>query len=188
MTTKKLWLRAGLVILFCLSFALTGFASGKGESAGTAKGKHWKVAYLQTGADPYYQRGVDGVKLLASKLGVDLIVLNADSKPEKELANVEDAISQKVDGIVLYSVSISSMAGSLDKAKAAGVPVFMIFGYSEQTKDKVVGVIQSPNGVSSKLCGEWIGKNMPQWGDRRHHRPSRPWGCGGVHGRFCEGS
>ncbi|HVP18757.1 MAG TPA: sugar ABC transporter substrate-binding protein [Spirochaetia bacterium] len=152
MKSKGTWLKIGLAVLFCLMIVVTVDAAGK----------RWKIAYLQTGADPYYQRGVEGVQLLAKTLGVDVIVLNADTKPEKELANVEDAITKQVDGIVLFSVSMSSMAGSLDKAKAAGIPVFMIFGYSEKTRDKVVGVIQAPTGVSSKLCGEWIAKNVPE--------------------------
>jgi ribose transport system substrate-binding protein len=38
----------------------------------------------------------------------------------------------------------------------------MIFGYSDKTRDKVVGVIQAPTGASSKLCGDWMAKNVKQ--------------------------
>lgn len=146
-----MWLKVLLAVLFCLMSVLTIQAE-----------KRWKVAYLQTGADPYYQRGVEGAQLMAKTLGVDLIVLNADTKAEKELANVEDAIVQKVDGIVIFSVSLESMLGSLNRAKEAGIPVYMIEDYIDKIKDKVIGVIQAPMGVSSKLCGDWMAKNVPQ--------------------------
>jgi ABC-type sugar transport system substrate-binding protein len=73
-----------------------------GQPSASAGAKALRIAYIQTGPFDYYVRGVDGAKAAASKLNVTLDVFNSDGKPEKEIANVEDAISRGVDGLIVF--------------------------------------------------------------------------------------
>lgn len=129
-------------------------------ASATAEAKQLKIAYIQTGAFDYYQRGTDGAQLAAPKLGVELVVLNSDLKPEKELANVEDAISQKVDGIVLFSVGRASEEAALAKAKTAGIPVAILYGYDPSLESSGAVFMQADVNKTGQMAGEWVAKNV----------------------------
>ena len=120
------------------------------------------IAYIRPTNEPYYKYGFDGAQMMADKMGVDLLGYISDMKAERELASIEDAITQKVDGIVLMSVSATSLASSLNKAQEAGIPVYMLFGYNKDLMDKMVGTVQADCNLSGATIGEWVAKNIPE--------------------------
>ena len=93
-----------------------------------------EIAYIQTGPFDYYQRGVEGAQMAAEQLGVNISVLNSDLSAEQEIANVEDAITKGVDGIVLFSVGRASEEAALTQAGEAGVPVAVLYGYAPSSR------------------------------------------------------
>jgi ribose transport system substrate-binding protein len=127
---------------------------------GAPKAGKLKIAYIRPTNEPYYKYGFDGAQMMANKMGVELLGYISDMKPERELASVEDAITQKVDGIVLMSVSATSITSSVNTAYEAGVPIFMLFGYSEDLKDKMVGSVQADGNLSGGTIGAWVAQNI----------------------------
>ena len=97
---------------------------------------------------------------MADKIGVELLGYISNMKPEQELSAVEDAITQKVDGIVLMSVSATSIQSSVNAAYNAKIPIFMLFGYSEELKDKMVGSVQADGNLSGGTIGKWVAQNI----------------------------
>ena len=83
-------------------------AEAAAEEAPADAAEELTIAYIKPGTAEYYEYGVDGAKMAAEKLGVNLIVFESEGNLEKEIANVEDAIQQGVDGVVLFSVGKSS--------------------------------------------------------------------------------
>jgi ABC-type sugar transport system substrate-binding protein len=125
-------------------------------------GKKLKIAYIRPTNEPYYKFGFDGGKMMGDALGVQILGYISDMKPEREIASVEDAITQKVDGIVLMSVSASSLAAGINKAYDAKVPIFMIFGYNPDLMDKMVGTVQADCNLSGSIMGKWVAENIPE--------------------------
>ncbi len=136
-------------------------ALAQDASAGTPAGEPLAIAYIQTGPFDYYQRGVDGAQMAAPRLGVTLQVLNSDLKPEKEIANVEDAISQGVDGIVLFSVGRASEEAALAKAGEAGIPVAVLYGYAPELESEGAVFMQADVNQSGAMAGHWVAANVP---------------------------
>ena len=124
--------------------------------------KKLNIAYIRPTNEPYYKYGFDGAQMMADKMGVNLLGYVSDMKPERELASIEDAITQKVDGIVLMSVSATSFVSSINKAHEAGIPVYMLFGYNKDLMDKMVGTVQADCNLSGAIIGEWVAKNIPE--------------------------
>ncbi len=146
--------RGGIIFLALVLFAalaLPGFAAGK-----------LKIAYIRPTNEPYYKFGFDGARMMADAMGVELYGYISDLKPERELASVEDAITQKMDGIVLMSISQTSITSSVNTAYDAKVPIFMLFGYSDELKDKMVGSVQADGKLSGKTIGTWVAQNIPE--------------------------
>jgi len=156
-----------LSALLVLSIVSLGFTAeskkGKKGAKETGKKAKYTIAFIQAGPDPYYEMGYNATKRAAELLGdVNLVRLYSDAKADKEIANVEDAITQKVDAIMLFSVSTTSMKAAVDKAKKAGIPLSLFYGYSPDTINDVVFNIQADTDYSAKVVGEWVVKNIPE--------------------------
>jgi ribose transport system substrate-binding protein len=145
-----------IALMLLAAFVVPAFATGAKE------GKKLKIAYIRPTNEPYYKYSFDGAKMMADKMGVELYGYISDLKPERELASVEDAITQKMDGIVLMSISQTSITSSVNTAYKAKVPIFMLFGYSEELKDKMVGSVQADGKLSGKTIGKWVAENIPE--------------------------
>lgn len=125
--------------------ALLTAATGTARAPAQTKASKGTIAFLLSGPDLYYQYGLNGAKAAAKKLGYDLKVFpNPNISPSVELANVRNAIAQGAKAITGYSVGLSTEGASISAAERAGVPIFMIYGYSYNYLDKsnVVGFMQ----------------------------------------------
>lgn len=58
--------------------------------------------------------------------GYDVSLVNADLDAATQVSQIETAISQGADAIVIFSVNVGGLNAGLEAAKAAGVPVFTI--------------------------------------------------------------
>jgi ribose transport system substrate-binding protein len=144
-----------VTLLVLVGMLLTG-------CAGQQAAKTLKIAYIRPTNEPYYKYGFDGAEMIGKEMGVEVLGYISDMKAEREVASVEDAITQKVDGIVLMSVSATAMTSSVNKAAEANVPIFLIFGYNEELMDKMVGTVQADCNLSGSIIGEWVANNIPE--------------------------
>jgi ribose transport system substrate-binding protein len=119
------------------------------------------IAYIRPTNEPYYKFGFDGAEMMAEMMGIKLLGYISDMKPEREIASIEDAITQQVDGIVLMSVSASAIVAAVKKADEAGVPLQLLFGFNADYMDKVVGSVQADCALSGSTMGKWVAKNVP---------------------------
>ncbi|MBC8448715.1 MAG: sugar ABC transporter substrate-binding protein [Chloroflexi bacterium] len=144
-----------VTLLVVLGLLLTSCAPPVAE-------KKLRIAYIRPTNEPYYKYGFDGAEMMGKAMGVEVLGFISDMKVERELASVEDAITQKVDGIVLMSVSATAMTASINKAHEAGIPIFMIFGYNEDLMDKMVGTVQADCNLSGSIIGNWVAENIAE--------------------------
>jgi ribose transport system substrate-binding protein len=151
------------ILLLVLSVVLGFTFAGSALFASTPEdGEGLTIAYIRPGNVEYYKYAADGVKLAGEIMGIRILDYQSDYQAEKELANIEDAITLGVDGIILFSVSASAIDAAVVKANEAGIPMFMVYGYSEKNKDRFVGSIQSDGVISGNLMGEWIAEEIPE--------------------------
>ena len=114
----------------------------RADGTPAANGKTLTIAFMRPGPDPYYQDGQNGAVMAAPSLGAKVVTYFSNNSQSQELANVEDAISKKVDGILMYAVSLSAESADVAKANAAHVPIFLLYGYDKGLLPKVAGFEQ----------------------------------------------
>jgi ribose transport system substrate-binding protein len=119
------------------------------------------IAFMRGGPDPYYQYGMNAAQAAADKLGVKLVTYTANNDPTQELANVQDAITKGVDGILIYAVSLSSEKAAIAQAKRAGVPIFFQYGYDPSILADSAGIMEINLFTFGTPVGEAIGKLVP---------------------------
>jgi len=85
---------------------------------------------VPTLAAQFWNNYVDFMRTGADELGVELIVLNADNKPDQMIRSLEDLVARGVDGI-MYTPYWATAAPGLTMTNAAGIPVILTDTYFE---------------------------------------------------------
>jgi len=82
---------------------------------------------MPNGGDPYFQAKWYGYEMEAKKLGVNLIYYDAGGYAftSKQIAQIEDVIQRKVDGIVFTATSSTATVPVIKKAIKAGMHVLI---------------------------------------------------------------
>ncbi len=86
-----------------------------------------KIFYMvPTLLDEFQTESVNALTKFMGDVGYDLVALNADNKTDLQQSQMNDTILQKPAAIILAAVDFNALAPSIEKARAAGIPV-MIF-------------------------------------------------------------
>ncbi len=111
--------------------------------------------------NPFFVTLKDGAVAKADELGVELIALDSQNDPAKELANVEDLIVKGVDVILINPTDSDAVARAVMQANRNDIPVITLDRGAN--KGKVVTHIASDNVLGGEMAGDYIlkmvGKN-----------------------------
>jgi len=111
---------------------------------------------LSTLNNPFFVTLKEGAEEKAAELGVKLIVVDSQDDPAKEATNIEDLIQKKVDALLINPTDADAVVPSVQKANAAGIPVFTID--RSAAGGEVVSHIASDNVAGGKMAGEYLAK------------------------------
>ncbi|HJR23007.1 MAG TPA: sugar ABC transporter substrate-binding protein [Dongiaceae bacterium] len=106
---------AALAVM-AVAFASPAWAQSKG-----------KIYYLvPTLLDEFQTESVSAIEKFLKDVGYEPVTLNADNKTDLQQSQMNDVINLKPKAIVLAAVDFNALQPSIEKARAAGIPV-MIF-------------------------------------------------------------
>lgn len=129
------------------------------KPAPDAAGKKMTFAVIPKGLTHVFWQSV---KAGAEKAGQEFNVVIRWDGPQKEsdtagqVGVVENAITSKVDGIVLAPLDKAALVGVIGKAKAAGIPL-TIFDSAAETED-YVSFVATDNKKGGAIAAERLGK------------------------------
>ena len=134
-----------------------------GESKSGEK-KHYKFGYTcMDGTNPFFVTIQDKIKEMVEANGDELIVTDPGNDVTKQISQVEDMLSQNLDGLFMNPVDAQGIIPALDQAKAANVPMV---GFDTQVGDMsyLVSYTGSNNYNAGKVVGEDLVKKCPKGG------------------------
>src|SRR5208337_3751145 len=102
------------LVTVLLVLAMLAATSATVFAAGAEKGK--TIGFVNAGPDDYYAQFGKSLVAVAKSYGMNVVEVNSNYKPEKELANVQDLIAKGVDAIAVIT---AGAAGSAKSIKAA---------------------------------------------------------------------
>ena len=86
-----------------------------------------KIFYMvPTLLDEFQTESVSALTKFLGDVGYEVVTLNADNKTDLQQSQMNDTILQKPAAIILAAVDFNALAPSIEKSRAAGIPV-MIF-------------------------------------------------------------
>ena len=140
--------KARILLLFCAASIL--FGCGK-----RADRKIIGVSLL-TKEHVFYRDLEKGLREAARKNGFELIINSGDWDLAKHQAQIENYIVQKVDAIIVCPVDSKGIGPAIQKANAAGIPVFTADIKAEG--GRIVSQIASDNVAGGRLAAQYLSK------------------------------
>ncbi len=106
----------GALAIAAIALTTPAFAQSKG-----------KIYYMvPTLLDEFQTESVKAIETFLKQVGYEPVTLNADNKTDLQQSQMNDVIALKPAAIVLAAVDFNALKPSIEKARAAGIPV-MIF-------------------------------------------------------------
>lgn len=132
-------------------------AASSAGGAGTAAGKVVGLA-LSTQNNPFFVELKDGAQKAADGAKLTLDVVDAQDDPAKQIASVEDLIQKKVAVILLNPTDSSALAGAVQSANRAHIPVITL----DRSVDgaQVASHIASDNVAGGHMAADFLAKQL----------------------------
>jgi erythritol transport system substrate-binding protein len=128
-------------------------ASGGGKAGGL-------IAVITPAVDnPFFKAEADAAVAKAKELGYQTSAASHDDDPNKQSQLIDTAISRKAKAIVLDNAGADVTIGAVKKAKAAGIPVFLIDREINATGIAAAQIV-SNNSQGAQLGGQEFVKAM----------------------------
>jgi ribose transport system substrate-binding protein len=118
---------------------------------------------LLTRGHIFYRDLEEGLKNQADRFGYDLIITSAEWDLGKQISQIEDFVSRKVDAIIVCPVDSKGIGSGITEANKAGIPVFTADIAAEE--GVVTSHIASDNIRGGKLAGEYLAKLLKEKGN-----------------------
>jgi ABC-type sugar transport system substrate-binding protein len=156
-----------LVVVICLLSVSVAFAGGKAETKSTGK-PVYEIGYIQASSDAYYQMQADAAKLVVDYINesmpefdVQMTFVTSESRPEKELTNIEDFIAQGVDAIIDFTFAAETAQRGAQLCNAADIPFFVVGSTAADGPGKVTSTIKGDFVVMGGMIGKYIADHYP---------------------------
>ena len=115
-----------VVMVLLISLAISGvFANGQGDTGSDSDG-NLKVAFIVKDlSNPFFVTMKKGAEDAAKAYGLDFVGLAPEKYAvEAQVRIMEDLVQQQVDGIVIVPIDGAGIVSGVERANAAGIPVF----------------------------------------------------------------
>ena len=123
-----------------------------------------KIGYTcMDGTNPFFVALEGSIREVVEANGDELISLDPQNSNEKQLALVEDLISQGIVAIFVNPVDRDGITPALDALQAAGIPMFG-FDTEVTDMDKLVTYAGSDNYNAGYVCGVDLVEKCPDGG------------------------
>lgn len=133
------------------------FALGVAFSASTMAKETIALA-ISTLDNPFFVTLKEGAEKQAKALGYNLVVLDSQNNPVKELANVEDITVRGAKVLLINPTDSEAVGNAVAMANQKNIPVITLDRGAN--KGKVVSHIASDNVAGGKMAGDFIAEKV----------------------------
>ncbi|MDF2613344.1 MAG: rbsB [Clostridia bacterium] len=109
---------------------------------------------ISTLNNPFFVTLKEGAEAKAEELGYDLVVLDSQNDPSKEMSNVEDLLTREVAVLLINPTDSKSVGNAVKLANNKKIPVITLDRGADS--GEVVAHIASDNVAGGKMAGEYI--------------------------------
>jgi ribose transport system substrate-binding protein len=127
-------------------------------AAGAAQAKDKLALVISTLDNPFFVTLKDGATAKANALGYDLVVLDSQNDPAKELAATEDVLNQHIKVLLINPTDSDAVKSAVRAANRAKVPVVTLDRAANGAQ--VASHVASDNVAGGKMAAETVAKAL----------------------------
>ena len=133
--------------------------SGCNQASKTQEGSNKMVigATMLSMQNEFIVNVSDEMEKKAKELGVELIIVDAEHSPLKQIEQVESFIAQKVDAIILNPCEVEASSPAVAKALAANIPIINV---NSATSAKPTAFVGSDDVESGRIAMRFIAQKL----------------------------
>jgi len=153
-------IRLIVAVLLVAGLAIPAFASGTGEKAGPKK-DGIVIGFSNAGmGDSWRQFLVANFNAEVARHPEikQVYITNADEKPEKQLADIDDLLVKKVDALIVYPTVADAIIPAIEKVYDKGVPV-IVFGGTIGT-EKLTSLVLQDLLEFGRAQAKWLAEEL----------------------------
>ncbi|WP_421902618.1 ribose ABC transporter substrate-binding protein RbsB [Maridesulfovibrio sp.] len=124
----------------------------------SAQAKETLALVVSTLNNPFFVTLKDGAVKKAKDMGYELIVLDSQNDPAKELANVEDLTVRGVKAILINPTDSDAVVNAIRLANRSKIPVLTLDRGA--SAGKVASHIASDNVAGGKMAGDFMAEKL----------------------------
>lgn len=113
---------------------------------------------ISTLNNPFFVTMQEGAEAKAQELGYDLIVLDSQNDPARELSNIEDLMQRGVQALLINPTDSDAVVNAVRMANRSDLPVFTVDRGA--TRGEVVSHIASDNALGGQMAGDYIAEQL----------------------------
>lgn len=121
----------------------------------------YKLAYMQVFPEnPFWVTMKEAVDARAAEDGVtvDTFALPTASGVADQVSQMETAVTQQYDGIILGTVDAAGIVPGIQAANTAGIPVLALD--TAPAGGEIISLVQTDNVAAARLAGEFIAEQI----------------------------
>jgi ribose transport system substrate-binding protein len=160
METMRNFIRCALIVSLVAGVSLAAFAAGSGEKAAPKK-DGIVIGFSNAGmGDSWRQFLVANFNDEVAKHPEikQTFITNADEKPEKQLADIDDLLVKKVDVLIVYPTVADAITPAIEKVYEKGIPV-IVFGGNIGT-DKLTCSVEEDLLAFGRAQAKWLAEEL----------------------------
>jgi ribose transport system substrate-binding protein len=152
---KRTYLKFLTAIVFCFTiFSVAAFAAEPSDiTIGVS---------LLTREHVFYNLVEEAMQAKASELGIKIIVMDGQQDSSVQYSQIQDFVTQEVDGIILAAASSAGSKGAIEIAQKKDIPVVTI---GTKTDGNPSSHFQTNEWVGGELAGKYAAKVLDGKGD-----------------------
>jgi ribose transport system substrate-binding protein len=147
-----MWRKLFIISIVCSLLLGSGWIS---HEEAWAAAKRYKMVFIVKSMDnPFWNMMLEGAQMAAKDLGIEIKGL-APIKPnnvEEQIRQMEDAITAKMDAIIVVPSDSKGIIPGIEKANRAGIPVFT--SNTRAFGGKFIGFAGAPNEEAAYLVAK----------------------------------
>lgn len=120
----------------------------------TASAQDTMAMVVSTLNNPFFVTMKEGAEAKAKELGYNLIVLDSQNDPSKELSNVEDLTVRGVKAILINPTDSDAVSNAIRMANRSNIPVLTLDRGA--SRGEVISHIASDNVAGGEMAGKYI--------------------------------
>ena len=153
------FIRIALLAALLAVVGLAAFAAGNGEKAGAKEGI--VIGFSNAGmGDSWREFLVANFKAECAKHPEikQYFITNADEKPEKQLADIDDLLVKGVNVLIVYPTVADAIIPAIEKVYAQGIPVIVFGGNIGTTK--LTCSVQQDRLEFGRAQAKWLAEEL----------------------------